>query len=716
MEGGVGGTDKITELTNEYRKNLTKSLMPNFRISFILNPLETEAKEQLANAGKARMVFFGADKIRQQKEEIIRRYEYETLPDALDTILQTETEIDNYKFIFYNVATIPILRRINFLDSANWDVLIRQYKFDNVRDENNAVSTLVHLLLDKYKDFLGNSIFIDKQDNLLVSKSRQFYNMKEFDFGSPQYRGKVEDYLSKHKSVFLTGIGHSTLLTKNINGTYRLFDPHGKVPGEPYSIYTKDFERKIENFIYPAKLTYVNRFQVQGGLPTCQLWTKIRSLHPEKSDAQFYDIVIQSLSDSGLVNKYGEDAGQHLDLLAIAIMHRCLNQGFLPPGTSQATKDQNRRGLGKHGGLGNTNVIDQMTDYFYDNLVKVGIDKNYVKTVLQTVADEAKQQLINAGKAILTLSLDKANKIRDKKEEIMDKYEYEILPKVIDNILETTNKYKDYAINFYNVKTIPILRRLGFLPPEYWTDLEDEFPYHPNDEPQPEIDGLQAKIREKNSEFFKYTLIFDKEPGAYFSRPNTVANDFGSPAYKGRIVHYLNNQKSVIIGGYGHAALLTLHIDGSYKIFDPHGTTPGGERSVFPKIFRDKIENLIYPAKLTKVNIFPVQGNKGVCLFLSKIRSLHPEKTDKEFKIMLENSAESTGLTKAFPRDWLKQLDLLVIATMKKFVREGYLFPNVSEATKITQRRGLGHQSRRVSESDSSCSCSCSDSESESDS
>jgi hypothetical protein len=149
------------------------------------------------------------------------------------------------------------------------------------------------------------------------------------------------------------------------------------------------------------------------------------------------------------------------------------------------------------------------------------------------------------------------------------------------------------------------------------------------------------------------------------------------------------------LNGSEHQSSVIVNPRGDIHVFDPHGmpyTDPDAEHS-FMHAPLEKIA--MRPDSLSYCNMpGAFQTRRGTCMLWSRLRLLHPEKTDEEFKQMVLATQKRTGLPEKDYHGRNENLDLIPIAIFEQLLEEGY--PKVATiAERLEYRKGMGRKSRR---------------------
>ena len=173
-------------------------------------------------------------------------------------------------------------------------------------------------------------------------------------------------------------------------------------------------------------------------------------------------------------------------------------------------------------------------------------------------------------------------------------------------------------------------------------------------------------------------------PGAVPSNSKELVKSVGSNAFPLSTGHDAGHEASVIVNPRGD-----IHV------FDPHGM-PYTDPDAYHSFMHAPLEKIaMRPDSLSYCNMSGAfQTLRGTCMLWSRLRLLHPEKTDEEFKQMVLATQKRTGLPEKDYHGRNENLDLIPIAIFEQLLEEGY--PKVATiAERLEYRKGLGRKSRR---------------------
>jgi hypothetical protein len=179
----------------------------------------------------------------------------------------------------------------------------------------------------------------------------------------------------------------------------------------------------------------------------------------------------------------------------------------------------------------------------------------------------------------------------------------------------------------YNLDVIPLLPRVRTKTPEQWLEFAQKYPLH--------------KFPSFKSEHFYH----DKKKNVY----NPLSQVFKNPIKKVEDAPYKTRRLHVnpTFAIRPHAASLIKLPTGDYTVFDPHGIGSKDPNSAM--IYKvPQLKKLIEDpsAKLgeceTMRDMFQV--SRGTCALWTELRRLHPEKSDEEFRQMVDETTRSSGL------------------------------------------------------------------------
>lgn len=233
----------------------------------------------------------------------------------------------------FNLDTIRLLPTLRPKTPKQWEELAARYPL------REAGRKLIQDLTNETLRLLQSKIPAIR----LTPDVEVFPTRLPIERAGPHKVGKLNLYTTPEKTS-----GHSTVLIQQPDGKFHFFDPHGKTLEHPKSAmkYMKGLLDKL-----PGELTQCDMpGKFQGLRGTCQLWTMLRSLHPEKTDEEFYRMVIATQRRVGLPEKpvdiNGTIVDENLDLIPIAIAEQIIRDGF-PELVTPEERLEIRKGLGK---------------------------------------------------------------------------------------------------------------------------------------------------------------------------------------------------------------------------------------------------------------------------------------------------------------------------------------------------------------------------------
>jgi len=233
----------------------------------------------------------------------------------------------------FNLDTIRLLPTLRPKTPKQWEELAARYPL------KKASHKLIQDLTSETLRLLKSNISVVR----LTPDVEVFPSRLPVERAGPHKVGKLNLYTDVSKTS-----GHSSVLIQQPDGKFHFFDPHGKTLEHPKSTmkYMSGLLGKL-----PGELTQCDmpgKFQSLRG--TCQLWSMLRSLHPEKTDEEFHRMVIATQRRTGLPEKpvdiNGTMVDENLDLIPIAIAEQIIMGGF-PELVTPEERLEIRKGLGK---------------------------------------------------------------------------------------------------------------------------------------------------------------------------------------------------------------------------------------------------------------------------------------------------------------------------------------------------------------------------------
>jgi len=180
----------------------------------------------------------------------------------------------------------------------------------------------------------------------------------------------------------------------------------------------------------------------------------------------------------------------------------------------------------------------------------------------------------------------------------------------------------------YNLDVIPLLPRVRTKTPEQWLEFAQKYPIR----------------KSYASQFESKDLYHDKKKAVFYP----LAQAFNNPIKKVEEAPYKTRRLLVLPTLFdAHAAALTKLPTGDYTVFDPHGIGSRHPRSTM-KYKVPQLKKLIEDPSVklgeceTMGSMF--QTSRGVCALWTELRRLHPEKSDEEFRQMVDETARRSGL------------------------------------------------------------------------
>jgi hypothetical protein len=225
----------------------------------------------------------------------------------------------------FNLNRIPLLPRLRARTITEWNALATKYPLGE--PGYPAINNLRKRLLEKG---LPGANLSDKRTLMHSDDVSQ------------------EGFVSHQAQRVTTNAPHVGTLIKKPFEEYHFFDPHGR-PIEDEESSLKLLKGAFSRL--PGKLTQCSMFgKFQTNRGTCFFWSILRQLHPEKTDEEFYQMVLDAQERTGLppgiiTLKDGREADENLDLIPIALFEQYLEEGS--PELSVEQRMQHRTGLGK---------------------------------------------------------------------------------------------------------------------------------------------------------------------------------------------------------------------------------------------------------------------------------------------------------------------------------------------------------------------------------
>jgi hypothetical protein len=241
---------------------------------------------------------------------------------------------------------------------------------------------------------------------------------------------------------------------------------------------------------------------------------------------------------------------------------------------------------------------------------------------------------------------------------------------------------RKYALKrtYYGLDNILVFERLKPKTLEEWEALAQKYP-----EGKAGFSAID-KLRDDADKVFKRlsSTRFSPLPGN---------EDFDPESFVPNKAVKVGSKES-IYSSSGHASTV-IKTPSGYHFWDPHGKPVTDEKSSMTNL-RGPLSRL--PGKLTQCNmLYEFQTYRGTCQFWSILRQIHPEKTDEEFKQMVLDVQERTGLPQNL--NYIERvnktvdsnLDLIPIALFEQVIAEG-INEFATPAEKLESRKGLGRK------------------------
>lgn len=275
-------------------------------------------------------------------------------------------------------------------------------------------------------------------------------------------------------------------------------------------------------------------------------------------------------------------------------------------------------------------------------------------------------------------------------------------------------KAREYGLNrtHFELDKITLLPHLKPKTLEEWDALSKKYPL--GKAGHPAIDSLIYKLYDKypeevtagpkslfstankqGLEVYHSSEKIEHTPGILYGKK--TASPIAVPSSSSELVKSVGSN-AIPVSSNAHRTSIIVNPRGDMHVFDPHGV-PYTDPTAFHSFMHAPLEKIARrPDSLSYCNMpNEFQTNRGTCMLWGRLRLLHPEKTDEEFKQLVLATQKRTGLPEKFidnkREEGDENLDLIPIAIFEQLLAEGY--PKVASSERFEYRKGMGRTRRR---------------------
>ena len=230
----------------------------------------------------------------------------------------------------FNLDRIPLIPHLKFRTPEEWKALEQKY----------ILGIAGRPAINSLKEEIGKK-FPMKTPRQVIDTKPIIQNI-DSDLLVPHNVMRLAN-----KPELFNSVGHASTFIKTPSGDFTLFDPHG-LPLESPRSQLKNIVEPIKRFIGNNRLEQCNMFgKFQGFRGTCSLWAELRALHPEKTNDEFYEMLLQSIAKSGFDKAFPIEKNlETIDLIPIAIFEQLVEEGR-PNFDDVSKRIEWRKGLGR---------------------------------------------------------------------------------------------------------------------------------------------------------------------------------------------------------------------------------------------------------------------------------------------------------------------------------------------------------------------------------
>jgi hypothetical protein len=273
---------------------------------------------------------------------------------------------------------------------------------------------------------------------------------------------------------------------------------------------------------------------------------------------------------------------------------------------------------------------------------------------------------------------------------------------------------REYGLNrtHFKLDEISILPRLKPKTLEEWDALSKKYPLREAGYPAikqllkrlsikyPEVlnygsKSLNSTVNKESLEVVDTKKSMHTVPGLLLYEADKAPPPPTAPSNSKELIESVGNS-AFPLHSSAHQSSVIVNPRGDMHVFDPHGT-PYTDPNAYHSFMHAPLEKIaIRPDSLSYCNMQGAfQTERGTCTLWIRLRLLHPEKTDEEFKQMVLATQKRTGLPeKIGSNGGDENLDLIPIAIFEQLLDEGYpKIPTIAE--RLEYRKGMGRTRRR---------------------
>lgn len=257
----------------------------------------------------------------------------------------------------FGLDKISLLPHLKPKTLEEWDALAKEYPLGEAG--HPAINQLLDKLQLKYPEeinFRSKSLFstANKQGLKVYDTLEKMQTVPGVLYGTkkasptavPSNSKELVKSVGSNAIALSSNIHRSSIIVKP-SGDMHVFDSQGRPYTDPkahHSFMHGPLEKIARR---PDSLSYCNMPEAfQGERGTCMLWSRLRLLHPEKTDEEFRQMVLATQKRTGLPEKFVDGGDENLDLIPIAIFEQLLAEGY-PKVATIAERLEYRKGMGR---------------------------------------------------------------------------------------------------------------------------------------------------------------------------------------------------------------------------------------------------------------------------------------------------------------------------------------------------------------------------------
>jgi hypothetical protein len=261
----------------------------------------------------------------------------------------------------FGLDKISLLPHLKPKTLEEWDALAKKYPLEEAG--HPAIALLIDRLYSKYPQEVNTgskSLFstankqglkvYDTLEKLTPTPGVLYGTRNVSPIAVPSNSKELVKSVGSNTIALSSDTHRSSIIVKP-SGDMHVFDSRARPYTDPIASHSF-MHGPLEKIAgRPDSLSYCNMpgaFQTRRG--TCMLWSRLRLLHPEKTDEEFRQMVLATQKRTGLPEKFVDDkrgrGDENLDLIPIAIFEQLLAEGY-PKVATIAERLEYRKGMGR---------------------------------------------------------------------------------------------------------------------------------------------------------------------------------------------------------------------------------------------------------------------------------------------------------------------------------------------------------------------------------